>query len=83
VYRWLIDDGLCVSEIVQRLNRVELRTDLGRAWCRATVHQVLTNFIDEAVLPRPPRPTDRLDCGNERSNPRIFMLIGNAASAVW
>lgn len=43
IYRWFIDDGLVESEIATRLNAVEVLTDLGRAWTRATVHEVLTN----------------------------------------
>jgi DNA invertase Pin-like site-specific DNA recombinase len=43
IYRWFIDDGLVESEIAGRLNGMRLRTDLGRDWTRATVHEVLTN----------------------------------------
>jgi len=43
VYRWFIDDGLVESEIAGRLNGMRMRTDLGREWTRATVHEVLTN----------------------------------------
>ncbi len=43
MYRWFIDDGLVESEIVERLNERAIRTDLDRAWTRATVHEVLTN----------------------------------------
>jgi DNA invertase Pin-like site-specific DNA recombinase len=43
IYRWFIDDGLTESEIAARLNGIAVRTDLDRAWTRATVHEVLTN----------------------------------------
>lgn len=43
IYRWFIDDNLCESEIAARLNGEGVRTDLGRAWSRATVNEVLTN----------------------------------------
>ncbi|WP_297836305.1 recombinase family protein [Pseudomonas sp.] len=43
MYRWFIDDGLVEGEIAGRLNELELKTDLGRSWTRATVHEVLTN----------------------------------------
>ncbi len=43
IYRWFIDDDLVESEIAGRLNGMRLRTDLGREWTRATVHEVLTN----------------------------------------
>lgn len=43
IYRWFIDDGLVESEIAGRLNGMRLRTDLGRDWTRATVHEILSN----------------------------------------
>jgi len=43
IYRWFIDQGLVESEIAGRLNGMRLRTDVGREWTRATVHEVLTN----------------------------------------
>jgi DNA invertase Pin-like site-specific DNA recombinase len=43
IYRWFIDDGLVESEIASRLNKMSIRTDLGREWTRATVHELLTN----------------------------------------
>jgi DNA invertase Pin-like site-specific DNA recombinase len=43
IYRWFVDDGLVESEIAARLNMRRMCTDLGRAWTRASVHQVLTN----------------------------------------
>lgn len=43
IYAWFIDEGLNEQQIAERLNRVQILTDLGRTWTRATVHQVLTN----------------------------------------
>jgi DNA invertase Pin-like site-specific DNA recombinase len=43
IYRWFIDDGLAESEIAGRLNGMQVKTDLGREWTRATVREVLSN----------------------------------------
>jgi len=43
IYRWFVDDGLVESEIAGRLNGMDIKTDLGRTWTRATVNEVLTN----------------------------------------
>src|SRR4051812_7912394 len=43
IYRWFVDEGIVESEIAGRLNARNIRTDLDRAWTRASVHQVLTN----------------------------------------
>jgi DNA invertase Pin-like site-specific DNA recombinase len=43
IYRWFIEDGLNEAEIAKRLNNEGQTTDLGRAWSRGTVHQILTN----------------------------------------
>ena len=43
VYRWFVDEGLVETEIAGRLNGMGVKTDLGRAWTRATIHEVLTN----------------------------------------
>jgi DNA invertase Pin-like site-specific DNA recombinase len=43
MYRWFVDDGLNENEIAARLNAMGIVTDLGRAWTRGTVHEVLTN----------------------------------------
>lgn len=43
MFRWFINDGLVESQIAGRLNGMRVKTDLGRDWTRATVHQVLTN----------------------------------------
>lgn len=43
MFRWFIDNGLVESQIAARLNGMGIKTDLGREWTRATVHQILTN----------------------------------------
>jgi DNA invertase Pin-like site-specific DNA recombinase len=43
IYHIFIDDGKNESEIAKSLNAQGVVTDFGRAWNRATVHQVLTN----------------------------------------
>ncbi|MBM3740719.1 MAG: recombinase family protein, partial [Acidobacteria bacterium] len=43
IYRMFVEEAKVESEIAQRLNAEGIRTDLGREWTRATVHQVLTN----------------------------------------
>jgi DNA invertase Pin-like site-specific DNA recombinase len=42
IYRWFVEDGLFESEIADRLNTKGTLTDLGRAWTRATVREVLS-----------------------------------------
>ena len=43
IYHEFIKDGKLESEIAAGLNAQGIVTDFGRAWNRATVHQVLTN----------------------------------------
>jgi DNA invertase Pin-like site-specific DNA recombinase len=43
IYRWFVNDGLSETEISSRLNGSAIRTDLGREWTRATIHEVLIN----------------------------------------
>lgn len=43
IFQWFIEQGAVEPEIAVRLNRMGVKTDLGRDWTRATVHQVLTN----------------------------------------
>lgn len=43
MYQWCVNEGMVESEIARRLNSTFTRTDLGREWTRATVHEVLTN----------------------------------------
>ena len=43
IYRCFVEDGLNEGAIATRLNERGILTDLGRAWSRGTVHQLLTN----------------------------------------
>ncbi|HWW05608.1 recombinase family protein [Collimonas sp.] len=43
IYQWFINDSLNEYEIAERLNSMNILTDLSRSWTRATVHEVLTN----------------------------------------
>jgi DNA invertase Pin-like site-specific DNA recombinase len=43
IYRALVEDGKCESDIAELLNARGIRTDLGREWTRGTVHQILIN----------------------------------------
>ena len=54
VYHWFVNDGLLESEIASRLNSEKIRTDLGREWTRATIHELLTNekYIGNNVFNR-------------------------------
>ena len=54
IYHWFVSDGLFESEIADRLNSENVRTDLDRDWTRATVHEVLTNekYIGNNVFNR-------------------------------
>ena len=43
IYRWFVEGNLFESEIADKLNTLGVLTDLGRAWTRATVREVLSN----------------------------------------
>ena len=43
IFRWLIDEDLSISQMIARLNKMDVRTDLGRRWTFSTVREVLTN----------------------------------------
>ena len=43
IYSQFLKKGLSETEIATELNARGILTDLGRAWTRATVHQILTN----------------------------------------
>ncbi len=54
VYRAFTEEGLRESQIASLLNQRGVLTDLGRAWTRGTVHEVLTNekYIGNNVFNR-------------------------------
>ncbi len=43
IYRYFVEDGRSEKEIAATLNARGIATDLGRAWTRGTVHQILIN----------------------------------------
>jgi len=43
IYGWFVNEGMSETEIAARLNSSGVRTDLGRDWTRATVHEILIN----------------------------------------
>ncbi len=43
IYRMFIEEGRTEREIADRLNAQGVVTDLGRAWSRGSIHQILTN----------------------------------------
>lgn len=43
MYRWFIDNGLSEATIASKLNAQGVKSELGREWSRATVHEVLIN----------------------------------------
>src|SRR5579883_3363026 len=54
IYRAFLRDGKSEFEIAARLNARNRRTDLGHAWTRGSVHQILTNhkYIGSNVFNR-------------------------------
>ncbi|WP_336916767.1 recombinase family protein [Acinetobacter modestus] len=43
IYEWFIQHNLSESQIAEKLNTDNIKTDFERAWTRNTVHEVLTN----------------------------------------
>jgi DNA invertase Pin-like site-specific DNA recombinase len=43
IYQTFVEDRIAESKLAQMLNQRGIVTDLGRAWTRATVHQILIN----------------------------------------
>lgn len=43
IYEWFIQHNLSESQIAEKLNSENIKTDFNRAWTRNTVHEVLTN----------------------------------------
>ncbi len=43
MYHWFINDGLSEATIASRLNTQGIKSELGRDWSRAMVHEVLIN----------------------------------------
>ena len=81
IYRWFIDDGIVESEIAGRLNNSGFKTDLGRPWTRATVHEVLTNekYIGNNVYNRTSFKLKKLRVAN---TPEMWIRKENAFSPI-
>ena len=81
IYRAFLDEGKTEREIADRLNAEKVTTDLGRAWTRGTVHQVLTNekYIGNNVY-------HRTSCKLKRKHvinpPEMWIRADNAFPAV-
>lgn len=43
IYEWFIQDNLSETQIAEKLNLQNIKTDFNRAWTRNTVHEILTN----------------------------------------
>ncbi|MEN9661767.1 MAG: hypothetical protein RL324_716 [Verrucomicrobiota bacterium] len=54
IYRAFLDEEKTEREIAEMLNARKVPTDMGRAWTRGTIHQVLTNekYIGNSVYHR-------------------------------
>lgn len=81
IYRWFIDDGILEFEIAGRLNNSGVKTDLGRPWTRATVHEVLTNekYIGNNVYNRTSFKLKKLRVEN---TPEMWIRKDNAFAPI-
>lgn len=75
IYRMFLAEGKSEREIADHLNSRKVTTDLGRAWTRGTIHQVLTNekYIGHNVY-------HRTSCKLKRKhvvNPREMWIRAN------
>jgi DNA invertase Pin-like site-specific DNA recombinase len=54
IYRMFVEESRVESDIARALNVEGIRSDLGRAWSRAAIHQILTNpkYIGDNVYNR-------------------------------
>lgn len=43
IYEWFIQHNISETQIAEKLNSQNIKTDFNRAWTRNTVHEVLTN----------------------------------------
>ena len=69
IYNWFIEEGSSESEIAQRLNEMNVSTDLGREWSRATVREVLSNekYVGHNIYNRKSFKLKKLHVVNEPS----------------
>ncbi len=81
IYRWFLADGKSEREIADELNAQKVTTDLGRAWTRGTIHQVLTNekYIGNNVYHRTSCKLKRKHVANP---PEMWIRADNAFPAI-
>lgn len=81
IYRAFLDEGKSEREIADHLNGQSITTDLGRAWTRGTVHQVLTNekYIGNNVYHRTSCKLKRKHVANP---PEMWIRADNAFPAI-
>lgn len=77
MYEWFVHSHWNERQIADHLNALRIRTDLGRAWSRATVHQVLTNekYVGNNVWNR---TSFRLKIEHRRNNPDEWVRCDGA-----
>jgi hypothetical protein len=81
IYRWFLGEGKSEREIADQLNAQKVTTDLGRAWTRGTIHQVLTNekYIGNNVYHRTSCKLKRKHVANP---PEMWIRADNAFPAI-
>lgn len=81
IYREFIDAGRSEIEIAHSLNQRNIVTDLGRAWTRGAVHQVLINekYIGNNVWNR---GSFKLKRRRVRNDPSIWVRADDAFEAI-
>ncbi len=81
IYRAFVKEERSEAEIAEILNARGVRTDFGRKWNRATVHQVLTNekYIGNNVYHR---TSFKLKCRHVRNPPEKWIRAEDAWPAV-
>lgn len=81
IYQAFLDEGKTEREIAEHLNAQKITTDLGRAWTRGTIHQVLTNekYIGNNVYHRTSCKLKRKHVSNP---PEMWIRADNVFQAV-
>lgn len=81
IYRAFVHDGCTEAQIAESLNRDGVRTDLGRAWTRGTVHQILVNekYVGDNVWNR---ASFKLKKKRVRNQPEIWVRSDGAFPAI-
>ena len=81
IFQWFVDDRKTEAEIAEDLNSRGIVTDLGRAWTRSTVHQILINekYIGNNVWNR---SSFKLKKQRVRNDPDIWVRAAGAFEAV-